>query len=86
MIFGEKLSPDPYDHLNARKTMGDRHGHQVGDPKKGAEAMYKLAIMEDPPIRVVLGSDAYNAMLLKVKTCELFCRRWFGMNADAEDS
>ncbi|KAL8287155.1 hypothetical protein RQP46_003607 [Phenoliferia psychrophenolica] len=70
MIFGEKLSPDPYDHLDAKKTMGARHGNQVGSPAKGAAAMYKLAIMADPPLRVVLGSDAYNAMLLKVKTYE----------------
>ncbi|KAL8287156.1 hypothetical protein RQP46_003608 [Phenoliferia psychrophenolica] len=54
----------------ARKTMGARHGNQVGSPAKGAAAMYKLAIMEDPPLRVVLGSDAYKAMLLKVKTYE----------------
>ena len=62
MVFGEKLSPDPYDHLDARTSMGARHGHQDGDPKKGAEAMYKLAIMKDPPLRAVLGSDAYAAM------------------------
>lgn len=70
MIFGDKLSPDPYDHLNARETMGNRHGHQTGDPTKGAAAMYKLAIMADPPLRVVIGSDAYKAMLTKVQTCE----------------
>ncbi|KAK4703224.1 hypothetical protein P7C70_g2991, partial [Phenoliferia sp. Uapishka_3] len=68
MVFGNKLSPDPYDHLNARKSMGERHGHQTGEPRKAAAAMYKLAIMQDPPLRVVLGSDAYKAMGAKIET------------------
>ncbi|KAI5480080.1 NAD(P)-binding protein [Pseudohyphozyma bogoriensis] len=68
MGFTTKLSPDPYDHLNAPKTMGARHGTQVGDPYKGAEAMYKIAMLENPPLRVVLGSDAYGRMLTKMET------------------
>ncbi|KAM0754015.1 NAD(P)-binding protein [Meredithblackwellia eburnea MCA 4105] len=68
MIFGKKLSPDPYDHLDARATMGARHGNQGGDPVKGAQAMYKLALLPDPPLRVLLGSDAYAAMETKLKT------------------
>lgn len=49
-----------YDHINAEANMKKRHGTQGGDPKKGAAAMYKFATMPDPPLRVVIGSDAYR--------------------------
>ncbi len=48
--------------------MGARHGSQAGDPIKGAKAMYELAIMKDPPLRVVIGSDAYKAIMPKIET------------------
>ncbi|KIX00362.1 uncharacterized protein Z518_10501 [Rhinocladiella mackenziei CBS 650.93] len=59
-----------YDHLNAVARMSARHGHQAGDPVKGAEAMYKLAIMANPPLRVVIGTDAYAAVMNKVEQYE----------------
>ena len=59
MVFADHRH-SAYDHIDAKKQMGDRHGKQAGDPKKGGQAMYELAIMEDPPLRVVIGSDAYK--------------------------
>lgn len=56
--------------MNAKESMGKRHGTQVGDPKKAAKAMCALAVMKDPPLRVVVESDAYQAILSKVKTYE----------------
>ena len=50
-----------YDHIDAKKQMSQRNGTQAGDPKKGGKAIYELALMEDPPLRVVIGSDAYKA-------------------------
>ena len=55
-----------YDHLNAKEALGKRHGNQGGDPKKGARAMYDLAVTDSPPPRVVLGTDAYKAILGKI--------------------
>jgi NAD(P)-dependent dehydrogenase (short-subunit alcohol dehydrogenase family) len=37
------------------------NGKQPGDPARAAAALLKLASLEDPPLRLVLGSDAYNA-------------------------
>ena len=62
MVFPEKRH-EAYDHIDAKKAMGERHGTQAGDPKKGGKAMYELAVMEDPPLRVVIGSDAYKVSL-----------------------
>ncbi|KAL8825205.1 MAG: hypothetical protein Q9191_004557 [Dirinaria sp. TL-2023a] len=66
MVFADERHP-AYDHIDAKKAMGDRNGSQAGDPKKGGKAMYELAIMEDPPLRVVIGSDAYKAINEKIK-------------------
>lgn len=58
MDFGEIDHP-AYDHMNARKTMGERHGTQAGDPAKAAKVFYDLAVMDDPPMRCIVGTDAY---------------------------
>jgi len=67
MSFPEKRHP-AYDHIDAKDTMTKRNGTQAGDPAKGGKAMYELAVMEDPPLRVVIGSDAYSAIQTKLKT------------------
>jgi len=67
MAFASERHP-AYDHLDAKTLMGKRSGTQVGDPKKGAKAMYDLAIMEEPPLRVVIGSDAYKGVMSKIET------------------
>ena len=36
------------------------NGKQPGDPKKAAQAIMKIAGMSSPPLRLLLGSDAYN--------------------------
>ena len=55
-----------YDHIDARANMKKRHGTQAGDPKKAAPAMYDFAVMEDPPLRMCIGSDAYGGMMGKI--------------------
>ncbi|KAL2052771.1 hypothetical protein ABVK25_007011 [Lepraria finkii] len=66
MSFADQRHP-AYDHIDAKKFMRERNGTQAGDPIKGAKAMYELAIMKEPPLRVVIGSDAYKAILGKLK-------------------
>ena len=67
MAFPEKRHP-AYDHIDAEKAMSARNGTQAGDPIKGAKAMYELAVMRDPPLRVVIviGTDAYKAIMGKI--------------------
>lgn len=67
MDFGDNKNP-AYDHIDAKKAMGERNGTQAGEPAKGARAMYELATMKEVPLRCVLGSDAYAAMETKLKT------------------
>lgn len=56
-----------YDHMNAKKSMTERNGTQAGDPKKGAKAMYQFAVMNDPPLRMCIGTDAYKGMMDKIE-------------------
>ncbi|KAL8829499.1 MAG: hypothetical protein Q9170_006146 [Blastenia crenularia] len=67
MAFAEKRHP-AYDHIDAKKNAEGRHGTQAGDPIKGAKAMYDLAVMKDPPLRAVIGTDAYKAIMGKIDT------------------
>jgi len=67
MEFGEIQNP-AYDHMDARKTMGERHGNQAGDPAKAAKVFYDLAVMDDPPLRCIVGTDAYAAINKKLET------------------
>jgi NAD(P)-dependent dehydrogenase (short-subunit alcohol dehydrogenase family) len=39
----------------------DYDGKQPGDPMKAARALLHIASLSEPPLRLLLGSDAYNA-------------------------
>ena len=39
----------------------DYDGKQPGDPIKAAAAVLNIALQSEPPLRLLLGSDAYNA-------------------------
>jgi NAD(P)-dependent dehydrogenase (short-subunit alcohol dehydrogenase family) len=39
----------------------DYNGKQPGDPTKAAQAIVQLTREQKPPLRLLLGSDAYNA-------------------------
>jgi len=67
MDFGANKKDD-YDHFDAKSNMEKMHGKQAGDPVKGARAMYEVATMQDPPLRCVIGSDAYQWMNKKLDT------------------
>jgi NAD(P)-dependent dehydrogenase (short-subunit alcohol dehydrogenase family) len=79
MNFGENKNP-AYDHLDASRSASARNGKQPGDPAKGAQAMYQLAIMEDPPLRCVIGSDAYQIMNDKLQRYTDSVQRFKGLS------
>jgi len=47
--------------------MKERNGTQAGEPYKGSRAMYEIGMMDDPPLRVVIGSDAYQRIMKKIE-------------------
>lgn len=75
MAFAEHKEP-AYDHIDARAIMGKRHGTQAGDPPKAAKAMYELAVIKDPPMRCVVGTDAYARINKKLKDYDESIKRF----------
>lgn len=67
MDFGEKKNP-AYDHLDAKTRAERRNGTQAGDPLKAARAFYDLAVMKNPPMRCIVGTDAYSMINKKLDT------------------
>jgi NAD(P)-dependent dehydrogenase (short-subunit alcohol dehydrogenase family) len=56
-----------YSHLRAEDVMPKMRDAQIGDPKKGAAAMRRLAYLDSPPLRSLIGSEAFGAMEMKLK-------------------
>ncbi|KAJ4323840.1 hypothetical protein N0V94_001624 [Neodidymelliopsis sp. IMI 364377] len=67
MQFGE-VKNDAYDHIDPKKNAQSRNGTQAGDPAKAAKVFYDLAVMDDPPLRCVVGTDAYSVINNKLDT------------------
>ena len=64
MAFAESKHP-AYDHWDVQKLI--KGIPWPGDPAKAAKVFYDLAVMKDPPLRCVVGSDAYGAMNKKLE-------------------
>jgi hypothetical protein len=52
----------------ATHVTGSIHGHQPGDPEKLAEVLMAVATNGNPPLHLVLGSDALGLAEKKVAT------------------
>lgn len=84
MNFPRSRLPE-YDHLDAKRRMKARHGTQAGDPVKASRALYELAVMDKPPSRVALGSDAYQVVMKKLDEYQSECIKMkdFSYSTDA---
>ena len=59
-----------------RKRRMELSGWQVGDPKKAALAMLKVALSADPPAHLLLGSDAVRLVDEKMKSLQTEFDAW----------
>jgi short-subunit dehydrogenase len=50
-----------------RKTLAGNNGKQPNDPQKVVEAIYDVVQMPDPPLRLLLGPDAYHRAIEKIE-------------------
>jgi short-subunit dehydrogenase len=50
-----------------RRTLKDNNGKQPNDPKKVVKAIYDVVQMPDPPLRLLLGPDAYHRAIEKIQ-------------------
>ena len=51
-----------------RKRRMELNGWQIGDPAKAAQAMLKVALSDNPPAHLLLGSDAVRLVDEKIKS------------------
>jgi NAD(P)-dependent dehydrogenase (short-subunit alcohol dehydrogenase family) len=59
-----------------RKRRAELSGWQIGDPKKAAQAMLKLALSDNPPAHLLLGSDAVRLVEEKMKSLQAEFKAW----------
>ncbi len=50
-----------------RRRLAGNNGKQPNDPEKAAIEIYKVATMINPPLRLLLGHDAYNNAIKKIE-------------------
>lgn len=64
------IAKHPISEYTAVRNIHDRYlqmdGKQAGDPEKGAAAIIALAEMENPPLYLLLGEDAYDRAMAKL--------------------
>lgn len=51
-------------------------GSQAGDPEKAAQVMIELASMQEPPVYLLLGSDAFSRAMTKLDQLGSDYARW----------
>jgi hypothetical protein len=51
-------------------------GWQIGDPKKAAQAMLKVALSDNPPAHLLLGSDAVRLVEEKIAALQADFAAW----------
>jgi NAD(P)-dependent dehydrogenase (short-subunit alcohol dehydrogenase family) len=77
MVRSERSIGD-YDALiePIRKRRMELSGWQVGDPAKAAQAMLKVAMSDNPPAHLLLGSDAVRLVDDKMKSLQADFDAW----------
>lgn len=56
--------------------LGAMAGQQKGDPDRAAQALLSLADAENPPVHLLLGSDAWQRMKVKLTEMEAEMEAW----------
>jgi len=67
------------DYVDVRETHAKylkMDGEQAGDPEKAAASIIKVAGMENPPLYLLLGGDAYNRALAKLDSLYKEVHEW----------
>jgi len=77
MVRAARSIPD-YDAViePIRKRRIELSGWQIGDPAKAAQAMLKVALSDNPPAHLLLGSDAARLVDEKIKSLQAEFDAW----------
>jgi NAD(P)-dependent dehydrogenase (short-subunit alcohol dehydrogenase family) len=67
-----------------RKAREEKSGHQAGDPIKAAEVLLKLLATENPPVHLLLGSDALRLVREKIDSLADELTAWEDMTLSTD--
>lgn len=68
---------EEYGEIHASlKRFASMSGQQLGDPQKAAKVIMEVAQMPEPPLHLLLGSDAYTRAFSKLQLLEVGYRQW----------
>lgn len=59
-----------------RQYLYGNAGKQLGDPQKAADVMIQVVESKDPPLRLMLGADAYGLWAQKMASAEADIEKW----------
>src|SRR5580704_8334733 len=81
----DKIRPE-YDATvgQAARFQRDYNGKQPGDPARAAQVILKVVRMDDPPIRLLLGSDALNIVQTADARKAAADRKWSALSASTD--
>jgi len=85
MVRAARSIPD-YDALiePIRKRRMELSGWQIGDPAKAARAMLKIALSDNPPAHLLLGSDAIRLVDDKIKSLQADFAVWKSLSLSTD--
>jgi short-subunit dehydrogenase len=85
MIFAEKNLSQYHDSVGKTKiSLANVHGHQPGDPVKGAQAIIRMTEENDPPLRLPLGKIAIGNIRKKLDWVTHEVNRWEAVSANTD--
>ncbi|MDR3407632.1 MAG: oxidoreductase [Methylovirgula sp.] len=68
----------------SRKRLAERNGRQPGDPRKAAEAMLLVVESPEPPLHLLLGSDALQLAGEKLGALQTEIMKWAPVSASTD--
>jgi len=73
-----RLGRPEYDAVvgTAARMQQKYDGHQPGDPRRAAQAVLQLAALDEPPLRLALGTDAWEAITAAEQARRAEHERW----------
>ncbi|ACT00354.1 oxidoreductase [Paenibacillus sp. JDR-2] len=76
-----------YEELISPFINGDTRGKEPGDPKKAAKAIIGIVEAEEPPLRLLLGAEAYSVVVNKYTESLKNFEKWkeVSVNADFQE-
>lgn len=73
-----------YEDLISPFINGEDHGKEPGDPQKAAEAIIGIFESEEPPLRLLLGADAYQIAMNKYTELLKNAEKWKEVTVHAD--